>query len=120
MPLFEHFGLGEDERQRLDYTVITLENHIVFQKEVFAHEEITIKILIHDYDLKRIHAFMTLHETGGDQCATFEVMYMGIDRKTGRPAQFPAGIAETVEKYHDALENGIKSKEIGRKISIRR
>lgn len=115
-----HLGLSAEEVKALSFTIFTLENHIVYQKEVFAGEEITIKIRIYDFDEKRLHVFKTLHNEEGEQCATYEVMYMGMDTKTGRPGEFPAAIGEAIKNYYEAQGEMDEPKEIGRTIGIRR
>jgi acyl-CoA thioester hydrolase len=115
-----HLGLSAEKVKELSYTTFTLENHIVYQKEVFAGEEITIKVRIYDYDVKRMHVFMTLHNEGDVQCATYEVMYMGMDTGAGRPGEFPEELDRAVKEYYEAQGTMEKPKEIGRTIGIRR
>ncbi|AKG74600.1 thioesterase family protein [Salinicoccus halodurans] len=120
MAWLSELGLGESKIEELSYTIFTLESHIVYQKEVFAQDEITVEIRLHDFDAKRLHVFMTLRNPKGDACATYEVMYMGMDQKAGRPAPFPEFFADAVKKYYDAQDNDAEIKELGRKIGIRR
>lgn len=115
-----HLGLSAEKVKELSFTIFTLENHIVYQNEVFAGEEITIKIRIYDFDAKRLHVFMTLHNEQGAQCATYEVMYMGMDTETGRPGEFPPSLDEAVKSYYKAQGEMDAPKEIGRTIGIRR
>lgn len=115
-----HLGHSESRVKELSYTIFTLENHIVYQNEVFAHEEITIKVRIYDFDSKRLHTFMTLHNQKGELCATYEVMYMGMDTQAGRPAPFPEELDQAIRKYYDAQGKVETPKELGRTIGIRR
>ncbi|CAM4161210.1 thioesterase family protein [Lacicoccus alkaliphilus] len=116
----KHLGLDGEKVKALSFTTFTLENHIVYQKEVFAGEEITIKIRIYDFDAKRMHVFMSLHNEEGTQCATYEVMYMGMDTETGRPGEFPEVLDQAVKAYYDGQGAMETPKEIGRMIGIRR
>lgn len=117
---FSHLGHSESKVKELSYTIFTLENHIVYLNEVFAGEEITIKVRIHDFDMKRLHTFMTLHNEAGKRCATYEVMYMGMDRESGRPGPFPEALDQAIRDYYEAQDNTEQSEEIGSKIGIRR
>src|SRR5699024_1709071 len=120
MAWLAQMGLDTEKIEEISYTIFTLENHTVYQKEVFGGDEITVRIRIHDYDDKRLHVFMTLHDPSGDQCAAYEVMYMGMDRKTNRPAPFPEFFARSVEDYCSTQNNDVNIKEMGRIIGIRR
>lgn len=115
-----HLGHSESRVKELSYTIFTLESHIVYQKEVFAHEEITIQIRVHDFDSKRLHTFMTLHNPKGECCATYEVMYMGMDTQAGRPAPFPEELDQAIRGYYEAQGELDKPKELGHTIGIRR
>lgn len=115
-----YLGLSESKVKELSYTIFTLENHIVYLNEVFAGDEITIKVRIHDYDEKRMHAFMTLHNPKDEKCATYEVMYMGMDTKAGRPGPFPEKFEQAVKEYYESQDNSGKPAEMGRTIGIRR
>src|SRR5699024_1379337 len=106
--------------EEISYTIFTLENHIVYQKEVFGGDEITVRIRIHDYDDKRLHVFMTLHDPSGAQSAAYEVMSMGMDRKTNRPARLPELFARSSKDYCRTQNNDVNIKEMGRRIGIRR
>ncbi|SDL01406.1 thioesterase family protein [Lacicoccus qingdaonensis] len=115
-----YLGLGESKVKELSYTIFTLENHIVYLNEVFAGEDITIKIRILDHDEKRMHVFMTLMNPKGEKCATYEVMYMGMDTEAGRPGAFPEKFRQAVTEYYESQENSEQPAEMGRTIGIRR
>lgn len=113
-------GLTEAKIAERAYTIFTLETHVVFLKEVFEGEDIQVQVHIHDYDAKRLHAFMTLYNQAGERCATYEIMSMGMDTTAGRPAPFPEFFAEAVKEYHDGQDNDQETEELGRTIGIRR
>src|SRR5690625_4266191 len=120
MAWLSQMGLDTEKIEEISYTIFTLENHIVYQKEVFGGDEITVRIRIHDYDAKRLHVFMTLHDSYGKQCAAYEVMYMGMDQQTGRPAPFPEFFARTVADDYSMQNDDVDIKEMGRTMGIRR
>ena len=71
--------------------MFTLENHVVYLKEISVAELITVNVSLYDYDAKRLR-FMTLVDAQNNRCATYEVMLMGMDTTIGRPAAFPEQI----------------------------
>lgn len=117
-----YLGLSEAEIERRHYTVFTLENHETYQKEVNKDEVLTVTVQLVDHDAKRLHAFMTLYDQAQDVCATYEVMLMGIDTDSGRPAPFPEDIAQNIEQDAELVDKeGLdQPKELGRQIGIKR
>lgn len=115
-------GLSESEIERRNYTVFTLENHETYQKEVNKDEHLSVTVQLIDHDAKRLHAFMTLYDQAQDICATYEVMLMGIDTQSGKPAPFPEDIAQKIKKEAEQIdqEGYTQPKEIGRQIGIKR
>lgn len=113
-------GLNEKQIEKESYTIFTLETHVVYLKEAFEGERISIRAHLYDYDAKRMHAFMTLFNESDERCATYEIMSMGMDTEVGRPAPFPEFFAEAVKNYYDTQDDENQSKELGSKIGIRR
>src|SRR5699024_1172916 len=94
-----YLGLDKKAIEQLNYTVFTLENHVMYLKEIKVNEPITTHIELYNYDTKRLHVFMTLTDANQSRCATYEVMLMGIDTNTDRPEVFPETIREAIEEY---------------------
>ncbi|HCX65220.1 MAG TPA: 3-hydroxyacyl-CoA dehydrogenase [Eubacteriaceae bacterium] len=116
----EDIGLDEENRNKHNYGVYTLENHICYLKEAHKDQSIKVDFRVLDYDAKRIHCFLQLKDEEGDVLATSEQMLMGMDTKTGKPGVFP----DWMEKEIGAIYNGQKQQhppeQVGRTIGIRR
>lgn len=114
-----HLGLDTDTIAEIGYIVFTLENHLIYKKEVPQNEKLSVKVRLIDYDAKRCHVFMELSDSKEDICATYEVMLMGIDTASGRPAPFPDNIMKKVEEESTLEESAENPKELGRQIGIK-
>lgn len=113
-------GLDLDAIKKLEYTIFTLENHVMYLKEIKVDEPITVEVALYDYDAKRLHVFMNLLDSQNIRCATYEVMLMGMDTTTGRPAAFPEEIKHTIDNYAKTATMQEQPKELGHLIGIKR
>lgn len=81
---FNHYnGLSLKEREALNYTTFTVEEHTTYLKELHFEESFSVRVRIYDYD-----------ET---LAATSEIMMMGINRLTRRPASFPTHYKSNIQ-----------------------
>ncbi|MDX5433630.1 MAG: thioesterase family protein [Halomonas sp.] len=117
--LMERTGLDAEGRERLAYTLFTLETHLCYRREAHQGQALAVEVLLLDRDAKRLHVFFTMSDEAGETLATSEQMLMGIDTSSHRPAPFPP----TVVKAIDALPT-VAEKEwpeaAGRRIGIPR
>lgn len=119
--LLEWLGLGADSRAEYGYTAFTLETHIRYLAQAYEGQPLLVDVRLVDHDAKRLHVLMTLREaTEGTALATGEIMLMGIDTTTERPAPFPDAIAARVGELY--REHGYDEwpADAGRAIGIRR
>lgn len=114
-----YLGLDKETIAQSQYTVFTLENHVMYLKEIKVDELISVNVELYDYDAKRLHVFMTLRDTNLSRCATYEVMLMGMNTAIDKPEVFPEMIKKAIEDY--ATINTIKNKpqELGHLIGIK-
>lgn len=114
-----YLGLDKETIAQSQYTVFTLENHVMYLKEIKVDELISVNVELYDYDAKRLHVFMTLRDTNQSRCATYEVMLMGMNIAIDKPEVFPEMIKKAIEDY--ATINTIKNKpqELGHLIGIK-
>lgn len=113
-------GLDVQTIDRIGYTVFTLENHVMYLKEIKVNEPITVSVELFDYDAKRLHVFMTLSNEAHDKCATYEVMLMGMDTELNKPDAFPSDIQKAIDNYAQHASIKIQPKELGHLIGIKR
>ncbi|UOQ42901.1 thioesterase family protein [Halobacillus salinarum] len=116
----EEIGLDAGSREHHQYTVFTLENHLLYLKEAHKNEELHVSMQLIDEDAKRLHVFFEMKNTQGDILATSEQMLMGMSTSSGSPAPFPSSISEFILKLRRKHEHLDVPKQIGRQIGIRR
>ncbi|MDM5200991.1 thioesterase family protein [Fictibacillus enclensis] len=116
----DDLGIDPEFRETQQYSIYTLETHLVYLKEAHLNQELHISLQLLDYDTKRLHVFFTMEDEDGHRLATSEQMLMGMDMANGRAASFPPAIQskiDTLGKDHQIL---LKPEEAGRRIGIRR
>ncbi|MFG6150389.1 thioesterase family protein [Halobacillus sp. B23F22_1] len=116
----EDIGLTEEARARFQYTIFTLETHTCYLQEMKEGEVFTIRAQVLDYDAKRIHLFLSMHNDDGELTATLEEMLMGIDQSEGRGAPFPELVEKNIYEIHQNQADQNPPKQAGRTIGIRR
>lgn len=117
--LMDHIGLDAAGRDRLRYTLYTLETHLCYRREAHEGQPLRVTLTLLDSDAKRLHAFFAMQDEEGNLLATSEQMLMGMNRESGRPDAFPAPVAEAIAGLPRA-EPGAWPALAGRTIGIRR
>ncbi|AMD00813.1 MULTISPECIES: thioesterase family protein [Halomonas] len=115
--LMEQLGLDAEGRERLAYTLYTLETHLCYHREVLQNQALSVEALRLDHDAKRLHAFFSMRDDQGELLATSEQMLMGIDTRSRRPAPFPPEVAEAIAALPQAEADAWPSA-AGRRIGI--
>ncbi|SCT52135.1 thioesterase family protein [Staphylococcus caeli] len=113
-------GLDLQTIERLQYTVFTLENHVMYLKEIKEGTNINVTVELFDYDAKRLHVFMTLTDETEEKCATYEVMLMGMSTAVNRPEAFPHTIQQSINNYARFASIQTPPSELGHHIGIKR
>src|SRR5699024_8729341 len=85
----ELIGITESFRVQNEYTVYTLDTHVVYLDEMKLGEAFDVRMHILDYDAKRVHVFFELYGEDEKRAAVSEQMLMGINQATGKPGEFP-------------------------------
>lgn len=119
--LMEWLGLDAGFRAAHAYTLYTLELHIRYLREAHADDRLGVELQLLDDDAKRLHVFATMRAPdSGAELATCEVMLMGIDQSSGRPAPFPPVIAQRVARLRTQHGTGEWPQGAGRRIGLGR
>lgn len=113
-------GLDLQTIEQLQYTVFTLENHVMYLKEIKVDTSINVTVELFDYDAKRLHVFMTLTDETNDKCATYEVMLMGMNTAVNKPEAFPHMIQRAIDNYARYASIQTPPSELGHHIGIKR
>lgn len=118
--LMNKIGVNEFFREKENYTLYTLETHIMYMAEAFEEQSIHVTVQIIDYDEKLLHPFFVMKNEQSETLATSEQMLIGIDQETGRPANFPKEINHLIKELATKHEKLPKPTQVGRYIGIKR
>lgn len=119
--LLEWLRLGAESRAEHAYTVFTLETHIRYLAQAYEAQPLLVDVRLVDHDAKGLHVLMMLREANESTAlATGELMLMGIDSTTERPAPFPEAVGERVGELRRWHGYDDCPSDAGRAIGIRR
>lgn len=116
-------NLGEAYRRAEDKTLMTVEAHVTYLRELKPGSQVRASFRLLDADAKSLHVYQELFHTDGWLSATSESLLLHIDLKApGGPkvVRFSDEIAEDVQtmlRYHRSLP---RTKYMGKVIGIRR
>ena len=119
--LFNTIGIGADYLKSHNASSFSLQIHINYLQEVAEGDELEFYARIMDYDHKRMHIYMEMHQVNqGYLAATMEQMGMHIDMEKRRSAPFPAHITENIQSLFEVHKDCPSPKWAGRQIAIPR
>lgn len=81
----DQIGIDEAYRTETGATLYTLDTRIGFMRECHAGEALHVDILVLAADAKRLHLFMRLVNSAGDELALCEQVLMHVSRAEGVP-----------------------------------
>ncbi|SDO36829.1 thioesterase family protein [Alkalicoccus daliensis] len=96
--MMDQIALDETGRNEKDYTIFTLESHILYTKEMKVGESIYIEFYLLDYDSKRIHAFFEMKNNLGEITASCEMMLLGVSASSRKAAVLPIEVENKVKE----------------------
>ncbi|MDR5898186.1 thioesterase family protein [Halomonas vilamensis] len=117
--LMDRIGLDAGGRERLHYTIYTLETHLCYRRAAYEGQPLKVALTLLDRDVKRLHVFFELFGEEDHLLATSEQMLMGIDTQVGRPAPFPTAIEASIAALPQANTDAWPEL-AGRAVGIRR
>lgn len=109
-------GLSLKEREVLQYTMFTLEEHTTYLAELSLNSAYRIEVYIYDY--KRVHFFLMLYTDEGELAATNEVIMMGIDSNKRKSDPFPSDYHQSIANYYSHQGTIDWPKQLGHQIGI--
>jgi len=116
--------LGEAYRRAEDKTLVTVEAHVTYLRELKPKAQVRASFRLLDADAKSLHVYQELFHSDGWLSATSESLLLHVDlkaaRDTPRVVRFSeqvAGDIQTMLRYHRTLP---RTKHIGRVIGIAR
>ncbi len=123
---FDRIDLGKAYMARSQCSFFVLESHICYLREVHEGDDLAFRLHVLDWDEKRLHYFLTMHERDEqnrfrpDPAATSEQIGIHMDMRTRRPAPFPPALHDLFARKAEEGRRRANPARIGRIIGIRR
>lgn len=117
--LLEDAGLTARFIEQEQYTVFTLETHLMYLTEAHQDQPLAVSSAILDQDAKRLHLWFEMQNEQNETIATSEQMVMGMDQAAGRPAPFPETLQQGLARLPVLTPESWPTK-AGRSIGIKR
>ena len=116
---FTIVGLGEDyvEERRASY--FAAEMHVLYRRELKAHDEVRATLQLIDYDEKRLHFYMELrHASESWIAASCEHLALHVDMETRKVTPFPDDILRNLAVMKAAHARLARPSSLGRVIGV--
>ena len=95
---FDALGLGETYREAERASVFNVETHVLYRREVQAHDEVRASFQLLGSDEKRLHAYQTMLRAGdGELVATSESLFVHVSLEERSALAFPDRVRERAE-----------------------
>lgn len=118
---FDFLKMGEEYKNKYNYSTFTLEGHITYDREVLEGDPLLFKTYLLDFDEKRMHYFHEMyHAEQGYLAATNEMITMHIDMNKRRSAPFAPEMLTRIEEVMAVHRTLQRPEKVGRTIGIRR
>lgn len=116
--VMDKLGITERFFNEEQYTIYTLETHILYLQEIMENEPFTITTQLIEHDEKRLHLFLVMYNESRDRLATSEQMLLGIDQTKRRSAPFPEVIYENIVQFQKHSDKQPIPPEAGRSVGF--
>ncbi|WP_157961598.1 thioesterase family protein [Acuticoccus kandeliae] len=114
----EMIGLGDSYRDAHNASVFNVETHVVYRREVQAHDLVRVSFQLLGRDQKRLHCFQTMIVDGDDElAATSESLFVHVDLDERRSAAIPEAAAAAADAMIEAHRAAGDPPMAGRRIS---
>jgi len=120
--LLRSLGLGEKAARNRNISVMVLEAHILYDREVSLGQTVEVSAQLVDHDRKRLHLYLEMHVQGGGgyRAARLEQLLLGVDLKQRRAASFPEDVMTGITRLAQCNAGLARPESLGRTIGIRR
>ncbi|MCF3935454.1 thioesterase family protein [Acuticoccus sp. M5D2P5] len=113
----EMIGLGDSYRDKHNASVFNVETHVVYRREVQAHDKVSVSFQLLSRDQKRLHVFQTMVLEDGELAATSESLFVHVDLNERRSAAIPADAGAAADAMIEAHKAAGEPPMAGRRIS---
>jgi acyl-CoA thioester hydrolase len=112
-------GLGQDYLEERAASYFTAEVHVLYKRELKAHDEVRATLQLVDYDEKRLHYYMELrHARDGWVAATSEQLALHVDMGSRKVTPFPEDILRNLAVMKAAHARLGRPAALGRVIAV--
>lgn len=119
--LYDALGIGESYVQNGNGSCFTLEVHVNYLDELTLNDQVSVALQLIDFDIKRLHYFLTMTNTRtGQLAATSENLALHVDMSTRRSARLPEATLEKLGELHKAHAKLPRPDQLGQVIGIRK
>jgi acyl-CoA thioester hydrolase len=112
-------GLGQDYVEERNASYFVAEAHILYKRELKAHDEVRATLQLIDYDEKRLHFYMELrHARDGWVAAACEHLALHVDMDSRKVTPFPDDILRNLSVMKAAHARLARPASLGRVIGV--
>jgi acyl-CoA thioester hydrolase len=113
----ERLGIGDAYRLARDAAVFNVETHVVYRREIRAHDRVRVSLQLLGRDDKRLHTFQTMVRLqDGELAATSESLFVHVDLSSRSAAPLPAEAADAADAMVRAHRRAGEPSLAGRRI----
>lgn len=114
----DEVNLGAAYRGATNASIFNVETHVLYRREVHAHDQVRVSFQLLSRDAKRIHAFQTMvREEDRELVATSESMFVHVDLGARQVAPFPAAQSAALDVMAGAHKGAGQPDQAGRRIA---
>ncbi|MEM6847309.1 MAG: thioesterase family protein [Pseudomonadota bacterium] len=111
-------NLGAEYRADNACGIFNVETHVLYRREVHAHDLVRVSFQLLGRDAKRLHGFQTMVREGdGEFLASSESMFVHVDLKARQVAPFPEAQSDALTAMVGAHALAGEPDQAGRRIA---
>lgn len=120
--LLRSLGLGQTVAETRYVSVMALEAHITYDREVSLGQRLEVRWQLVDHDSKRLHLYLEMHVLGEDgyRAARLEQLLLCVNLKQRHATTFPQEVETEITRLALRHADLPRPDSLGRKIGIRR
>lgn len=118
---WERLGIYSQQLLQSGMSSFALETHLTYQRELKLGDRLQFKLLMLDYDAKRVHYFLQMYNAEANYlAATCEQISICMNMKVRRSATWSEPARANIEALYELHKARPRPAEVGRAIGIRR
>jgi acyl-CoA thioester hydrolase len=118
--LMDHIGMDAPFRERVRFTIYTMETHISYLLEMAEGEALSVTTHMLEHDQKRMRIFHAMMRESGMVTATQEAVLLNVDMRGPKAAPFDPAVMAKIEAVGKAHAELAWHPQAGRAIALKR